>query len=349
VRGVPADLQQITAVIDRPGFIINPTNCASEAFTGSAVGDEGGVSPLASHFAVAGCRELAFSPKFSVSTSGKASKPGGASLDVKVVSKGGPQPGGGEANIKSVKVNLPIQLPSRLTTLQKACLAATFEANPAGCPKESDVGTASAVTPVLAHPLSGPAYLVSHGGGAFPDLEIVLQGEGVTLFLVGNTNIKKGITSSTFKAVPDAPISSFELKLPTGPYSVLAANLPASVKYNLCGQTLAMPTAITAQNGAVVKQTTPIEVQGCRNALSIPSHSIKGRTLTLSVSVPSAGKLTASGKGLWRTSKSSKGRETLKLTLRTKRAGKLKTTVKLSFAPTKGKKLSKSLSVKFKH
>ena len=166
-------------------------------------------------------------------------------------------------------MDLPKQLPSRLSTLQKACVASVFEANPAGCPKESDVGTATAVTPVLAHPLIGPAYLVSHGGAAFPDLEIVLQGEGITLILDGNTSIKKGITSSTFKAVPDAPISSFELKLPTGPYSVLGTDLPASAKYSLCGQTLAMPTEITGQNGAVVKQTTKIARPGCAKAKAL--------------------------------------------------------------------------------
>ena len=85
----------------------------------------------------------------------------------------------------------------------------------------------------------------------------MLQGEGITLILDGNTMIKKGITSSTFKTIPDAPISSFELKLHDGPvlrYS--ATNLPEKDHYSLCGQTLSMPTAITAQNGAVIKQTT---------------------------------------------------------------------------------------------
>ena len=92
---------------------------------------------------------------------------------------------------------------------------------------------------------------------------MVLQGEGITLSLVGNTNVKKGITSNTFKSLPDAPLSSFELTLPQGPYSVLAAHGSGNSGYDLCGQTLAMPTAITAQNGAVLKQSTKITATGC--------------------------------------------------------------------------------------
>jgi hypothetical protein len=75
--------------------------------------------------------------------------------------------------------------------------------------------------------------------------------------------------SSTFKTVPDAPITSFELKLPTGNYSILGANVPQKAKYSLCGQTLNMPTAITGQNGAVVKQTTKISVNGCATAKKV--------------------------------------------------------------------------------
>ena len=125
------------------------------------------------------------------------------------------------------------------------------------------VGSVKAITPILRSPLAGPVYLVSYGNEAFPDIVMVLQGEGITLSLVGNTNVKKGITSNTFKTLPDAPVSSVEVTLPQGPYSVLAAAANRQIEYDLCGQTLAMPTAITAQNGAVLKQTTKVTATGC--------------------------------------------------------------------------------------
>jgi hypothetical protein len=99
---------------------------------------------------------------------------------------------------------------------------------------------------------------VSHGGEAFPSLIMVLQGYGVTIDLVGTTFINKaGITSSTFKTVPDQPVGSFELTLPQGKFSALAAN------GNLCKSKLLMPTQFDAQNGAVVHQSTKISVTGC--------------------------------------------------------------------------------------
>jgi hypothetical protein len=152
-------------------------------------------------------------------------------------------------------------LPSRLTTLQKACTAATFEAGPANCPKASQVGHAKVITPLVPVPLEGPAYFVSHGGEAFPDLTVVLKGSGaypITIDLVGSTQIKNGVTTTTFKSTPDAPFSTFELDFPEGPTSALAANA------KLCSSKLIMPTELTAQNGAVFKQNTQIKVAGCK-------------------------------------------------------------------------------------
>jgi hypothetical protein len=140
------------------------------------------------------------------------------------------------------------------------------------------VGHATVITPILPVPLTGPAYFVSHGGEAFPSLIVVLQGDGVTVDLVGTTFISKaGITSSTFKTTPDVPFSSFELVLPQGKYSALAANVPAGAHYSLCGQKLLMPTAFTAQNGAVIHESTPIGVTGCGKVKKTKKAKAKGK------------------------------------------------------------------------
>ncbi|MGH2878047.1 MAG: hypothetical protein ACRDK4_00335 [Solirubrobacteraceae bacterium] len=291
IDGVPVQIKRVNVLINRPGFTFNPTDCAPLGITGSIASDEGAVSPVSVPFQVANCANLAFKPSFKVSTSGKTSRRTGASLHINLAYPKAPF--GSQANIRSVKVDLPKQLPSNLKTLQKACTAAQFQDNPAVCPSASRVGTARAITPLLPVALEGPAYFVSHGGAQFPELIIVLQGYGVTLDLHGETfiNEKTNITSSTFHTVPDAPVGSFELTLPQGPFSALAAPgglcsitktvlVKKKVTVRSKGRTrtvtrrvkatvaapLLMPTLFTAQNGAVIKQNTPISVTGCAKA-----------------------------------------------------------------------------------
>jgi len=256
--GIPLDVRTVNVTIDRQGFLFNPTNCEPLTVGGSLTSTQGASAQVSSHFQAANCANLPFHPVFTVSTQAKTSKHNGASLTVRTT-----YPPGVQANIRSVAVVLPKQLPARLTTIQQACPEATLAANPASCPAGSDIGVATATTPVLSSPLAGPAYLVSHGGAAFPDVDIVFQGEGVTLDLVGSVNIKHGITTSKFATVPDAPIGSFQLSLPEGPHSGLAAVLPAKAKGNMCAQKLTMPFTVTAQNGAVLNQNVKIAVTGC--------------------------------------------------------------------------------------
>ncbi len=254
--GIPLRLRTANVTIDRPNFIFNPTSCAPLRINATIVGVQGASANVSSPFAVAGCAGLHFGPKFTVSTSGRTSRASGASLDAKVVF---PVSGGAQSNIAHVRVELPKRLPSRLTTLQKACPEATFNANPASCPAAATIGIAKTNTPVLPVPLEGPVYFVSRGGAAFPDLVVVLQGYGVRVDLTASTFISKnGVTSSTFDSVPDVPVEAFELYLPQGPYSALAAN------GNLCtGGPLAMPTQFIAQDGARLEQSTKIAVTGC--------------------------------------------------------------------------------------
>ena len=227
-----------------------------------------------------------------------------------------------------------------MKTLQKACTAAQFDTNPAGCPAASVIGhVEGASRQLLPVPLEGPAYFVSHGGEAFPNLIVVLQGYGVTVELVGDTDHHRTASlHRTFPSVPDVPFESFELKLPQGKYSALTAN------GNLCQQKLVMPTALVAQNGATLNQSTNIEVEGCSSALRVVSVGVHKRTVKLAVYLPGAGKLTVSGKGVGKASKSAGGREEVKITLHGSKGGKAK--IKVSFAPKSGKLQTRTITVK---
>jgi hypothetical protein len=352
LKGIPLDLQHVSVQVGRPGFTFNPTSCEKMAITGSMTGSEGATAAISEPFQVTDCASLAFEPGFKASTSAQTSRTDGASLTVKLVPPAqGPQNvlGGSstskpeEANIKSVKVELPKQLPSRLTTLQKACTAQQFDANPAGCPAASRVGVAVARTPLVSNPLSGPAYFVSRGNEAFPQLVIVLQGEGITVDVVGDTFISKaGITSSTFASIPDVPISSFELTLPEGPFSALSANGA------LCSQTLVMPTEFKGQNGAQLKQNTSIEVTGCATAMSFTKH-VSRRTAALRIYVPAKGKVKVSGRGLTSVTKSVGGRGTITVNVSPdqRSARKFTTDVTVTFIAASGRRQAKGATLRF--
>lgn len=283
VKGVPLRLRSLSVSVDRSSFLSNPTNCGPLATNTTLTSTFGSTQSISTPFQASGCGSLAFKPSFTASTDARTSRANGASLVVKLN-----YPAGAEANIASVVTQLPKQLVARLSTLSQACLEATFNANPAGCPAGSRVGEASAITPVLPGKLTGPAIFVSHGGAAFPDLDIVLQGSGVTVILVGHTNIARAITTSDFATVPDVPVSSFELRLPMGKSSALSANgklcMPTVtirkrvlVVRRVHGRrvrwvkivkrrrvvALAMPTVITAQNGKALRQSTRIVVAHC--------------------------------------------------------------------------------------
>jgi hypothetical protein len=254
LQGIPLALKLIK-VETKEGFAFNPTSCNPMSITGTITSPAGVNAPVSAAFQATDCSALAFKPRFSFSTTANHTKVLGADLHVKITF---PKAAfGTQANIAKVKVDLPLDLPTRQSTYKYACVAAVFAANPTSCPPHSIVGTASAITPVLPVPVKGNVYLVSHAGEAFPNLVMVLQGYGVTVQLTGTTQIKKGITSNTFASVPDVPVNTFELTFPQGKYSILSGY------GNFCTTKLKMPSAFTAQNGAETHETPVITVTGC--------------------------------------------------------------------------------------
>lgn len=336
VKGIPLRIKGMTININKQGFLQNPTSCGVLQTETTLASTMGATQSLSTPFQVGNCSALAFKPSFGAASGAKTSKANGASLETTLNLPAG------SANTKSVTVQLPKQLPSRLTTLQKACPEATFYANPYGCPSGSFVGGVRANTPTLSAKVKGPAILVSHGGRAFPDLDLVLEGEGVRVILVGNTNIKNGITTTTFASLPDVPVTSITVNLPIGSHSALTAN------GNLCTNKLSMPTTVVSQNGITFKQNTTIRVTNC--PVMVVGHKTAGDTAYLTVRTFEPGRVSGKGSDLATTfRKFSKAQKAASLKVSLSSAGRRRgrpfyAKIRVGFVP---KAKSKSTSVTY--
>ena len=328
LQGIPLRLRTVTVAIDRPDFLFNPTNCAPLTVGATFTSSAGTTQQASSPFQVTGCDTLPFAPKMAAVT--KAAKRGDpAGLTVRLSQQRG------EAGTKSVAVQLPPQLAARLDTAALSCLEATFEADPAKCNPESRVGTVRAVTPLLAAPLTGTVYLEQHTRGQLPTLEAILQGSGVTVRLSGTIELGNGV-KSTFKSVPDVPITDFVLDLPPGQHSALAATA------DLCAAPVGFTALIVGQNAKQIDVKAPVEVAGC--GVRITRARVKGRVATLTIRVPAGGRVTVTGKGVKRVRKNAAaaGSQTLRAKLSRKGVASLRKKRRLpvrlraTFVPKKG-------------
>jgi hypothetical protein len=257
VLGIPLRLRDLRLDIDRPGFILNPTDCREQHVLAAIASTGGALATPSNPFGLADCATLRFAPKLAASTSAGTSLGAGASLDVRLTQSAGP--GTGQANMAKLRIALPRSLPTRLTALQAACPAAKFATNAAACPPASVIGVARASTPLLSEALLGPVYMVAHGRGSFPAPIVVLEGrQSLRLDLTGSTTLERGgRTAIAFAALPDMPLRGIELYLPRGPHSVLTATA------DLCAAPLPLPVELGAQNGLVIHRTMRIAVLGC--------------------------------------------------------------------------------------
>jgi hypothetical protein len=351
LEGVPLQVRSVEMNLDRPGFMFNPTNCSRMPIAAVIGGAGGGRATVTSPFQAVNCAALPFAPVMSAKTNGTLTFKQGAALKVHLAARPG------DANIKSVAVRLPKELPSRLIpTINNACLIKQFEKDYRACPGDSYIGTVTAVTPVLNKPLVGPAYIVAVPGDV-PLLELKLFGQGdaagVEVDLAGTVIIDSGggRTKATFSTVPDVPISSFDLDLPAGPHSMLDA--PSN---DLCKGPITMDVNIVGQNGKRQDSTRPITVSDCPpiGGVKIVKATATRGGVQLRVLAPDAGRIAVRGNGLWEVSR----RVERKLTYTVKvplsaagkralaRTGRLKTRPIVSFKPSNAPKTSSARSAR---
>jgi hypothetical protein len=233
VEGVPLRTRSVLLRIDRPGFALNPTNCEPFSIATTLSGSEGATATPSAPFQAANCTDLGFAPTLSLKLSGASRR--GANPALRAVLKAG----AGEANIKRVVVTLPHSEFLDTTHLNAPCTRPQFAAN--ACPPQSQIGTASAESPLLAEPLSGPVYL-KVSNHKLPDVVVDLHGQ-FDIELDGRVDSVNQRLRTTFETVPDVPVSKFTLNLRGGKKGLLENS------NGVCSASHKASVKMTGQNG----------------------------------------------------------------------------------------------------
>ena len=244
VGGVPLRVRRIAVDLNKPGFMLNPTNCSPFAVAGSIggaadplVAGDDTAAGTSSHFQVGNCEALGFKPKLSLRVKGKATRGSYQALEATLTARPG------DANIGRAAVTMPHSLFLAQEHLNTICTRVQFAAR--ACPPGSVYGSATAISPLLDAPLVGNVYLRA-SSNPLPDLVAALRGpdqQPIEIELVGRTDSVHDSLRNTFDVVPDAPVSSFTLKLKGGNKALLVTST------NLCRSKERPLAKFTAQNG----------------------------------------------------------------------------------------------------
>ncbi len=294
--GVPLRVRRISVVVDRPGFMRSPTSCAAKAIGASIGSLNGATVNLSSPFAVDDCAKLPFAPKLAMKLTGSKETKVGGHPGVEALVTQRP----GEAAIKSAEVTLPLSLALDPDHAASENLCEYTDGLADRCPQKSVIGTATAVSPLLKAPLTGKVFFVKgvrtdpKSGRqirTLPTLLLELRGE-VSLNLRATSSVpdNKHLVS-TFSMIPDAPISSFQLKLDSGKNGILVVTDGA----NVCADTEKPFLSAVAQNGKRVDRAMSLTPE-C--PLAVASKTFTTKSARVKVTGIGAGTVTISGAGL---------------------------------------------------
>jgi hypothetical protein len=332
LQGIPLRLRQINVLIDRAGFMRNPTNCNPASIT-AAIDSVSSTATPSVRFQAGGCRDLDFAPKLAMTLSGKGQNTDGKhpALTAKLTQLDG------QANNKKVSVSLPLSLALDPDNANGLCEPADAAADK--CPALSIVGHAHGISPILDQPLDGPVYFVRgerkdpKSGRiirTLPKLYVPLTGEnGIKIDLHATSEVKADHLVTTFDNIPDAPVSSFDINIIGGKGGILTVS-----DADICKSTQVAEQQVDGQNGEAADGPVSIQTPSC--PLKVLSKTIGKTSVAVKVSGLGAGKVTITGKGIKKTTKTISKATVATITAKrtTGKPGKLK----VSFLPTGVKK-----------
>ena len=246
-EGVGIAYRHLHAVVDRPEFFLNPTDCREMAVTSDVTSTQGVVAHPQARFQVDGCKALKFKPKLSLKLKGGTKRAQYPALTAVLKARKG------DANIAYTSVALPHSEFIAQEHFVTICTRVQFAADK--CPKGSIYGKAKATTPLLDKPLSGPVYLRS-SDHPLPDLVVKLGGE-LEIVLVGHVDSVNGGLRTRFESVPDAPVTRFTLQMRGGRKGLFVNST------DICRRPQMASVQMRAQNGRVVNSRTRLQAGGC--------------------------------------------------------------------------------------
>jgi hypothetical protein len=273
IRGIPVHLRDIRAYVDKPDFVLNPTDCTATSTASTVLGSgldfvsESDDNPITvtSRFQAADCAALSFAPQLSFRLVGGTKRGAFPAFKAHLAMNGI-----GESGIQSAQVVLPRSEFIEQAHFETICTRVQFKAgagNGAECPSNSIYGRARAVTPILSEPLEGPVFLRANGGERnLPDLVVALHNSQVDFNLIGFVDSVDGKLRNTFQAAPDAPVSSFDIELEGGPKGLFVNST------NLCKRKNRANVAFTGQNGKAYS-SKPVLAVKCKK----PKKAKKGK------------------------------------------------------------------------
>jgi len=237
IGGVPIRMRSIQVNIDKPDFMINPTNCSPFSIDSQGIGDEGTIADFSSYFHAVNCSKLGFRPKMTMRqmnggrNTRRAANPA-IRFDLRTRL--------GDANIRSLTVTLPTAFSIDQSHLGNIC--SEGELTRSRCAGRQPIGTAVTTTPLLDAPLSGPVFAVS-GSGGLPRLAFILGGQVELTPRASSSSDKTGKLKTVVPVVPDAPIGHFRFNLFGGKVGYLANTR------SLCRRPVVTRVQFQGQNG----------------------------------------------------------------------------------------------------
>jgi len=276
--GVPLRIKTISLALNRPNFVVNPTSCSPQTITGTITSVGGASEAVSSPFEVGSCQELPFFPSLGLKLTGNGQTRSGKHPTLIAALK---QPAG-QANLASAQVTLPLSLALDPTNSSVVCSYAVAQAvhgGAVGCPADTIVGSATATSPLLSQPLTGPVYLVQgirlNKQGqqirTLPTLLLPLRGQ-IALDLRATTSVNgRDQLVSTFSSIPDAAVSNFALTINGGSKGILVVT---GRNENICKAQQTAGVTLGAHSGKLdsfnIKVATP-----CKGSANDKRHRTK--------------------------------------------------------------------------